>query len=187
MELHFKKRNEWRKWLAENGDKSGGIWMIMYKKHTEIKSIAYNDAVEEALCFGWIDGKIRRINDDYYVQYFAPRRPGSRWSKYNIDRVEKLISEGKMTPAGTEAYSEIFRKPHLAYDNHRSGPPELPDDLLAGLKTNPVAYKNFMNFPPSSKRMYIDWYRYAKQDKTRITRIEKIIRFSEMNQRPGML
>ena len=187
MELWFRNRSEWRKWLTENGERAGGIWMIMYKKHTGTQSIPYTDAVEEALCYGWIDGRIRRINDEYFVRYFAPRRPGSRWSRYNIERVEKLTRDGKMTQAGIEAYNEIFKKPHLAYDNRRSGAADIPDDFLAGLKTSPKAYENFMNFPPSAKRMYIDWYRFAKQDKTRIARMEKIIRFSELNQRPGML
>ncbi len=92
-----------------------------------------------------------------------------------------------MTTAGLEASNQILKKPHLAYDNRKSGPPEIPDSLLAGLKTNRKAYDNFMNFPPSAKRMYIEWYKYAKQDKTRLVRMEKIIRFSELNQKPGML
>lgn len=187
MELHFKNRQDWRKWLEVNSKTIDGIWMMVYKKHSGIECIPYAEAVEEALCFGWIDGKIRRINDEYFIQYYTPRRSGSRWSKYNIERVKKLIGEGKMTPAGMDAYNEIFTKPHLVYDNRESGVPEIPADLLSALKTSKKAYDNFMNFPPSAKRLYIGWYLYAKQDKTRVARIEKIIRFSELNQRPGML
>jgi uncharacterized protein YdeI (YjbR/CyaY-like superfamily) len=187
MEINFKNRQEWRRWLEANSKKADGIWMKMYKKHTGKECVAYADAVEEALCFGWIDGKIRRIDDEYYIQYYTPRRSGSRWSKYNIERVEKLIREGKMTPDGMEAYNEIFKKPGLVYDNRKSGEPEIPVELLSGLKTNTKAYENFMNFPSSARRMYIEWYRYAKQDKTKIARIEKIIRRSELNERPGMM
>lgn len=186
-ELWFKNRREWRDWLEKNSGTSGGIQMMMYKKHTSRECIPYAEAVEEALCFGWIDGKIRRINDEYYIRYYTPRRSGSRWSKYNIERVEKLISEGKMTPAGMQAYNEILKKPGLVYDNRKSGDPEIPEELLGGLKTNAKAYSNFMNFPPSARRIYVEWYRYAKQDKTRIARMEKIIRHSENNERPGMM
>jgi uncharacterized protein YdeI (YjbR/CyaY-like superfamily) len=187
MELCFTNRSEWRKWLEENSESSEGIWMKMYKKHTGIQCVPYPEAVEEALCFGWIDGKIKRINDEYYVQHFTHRNPGSRWSKYNIERVEKLIKEGKMTSPGLRAYDELKRKPHLAYENRKSGEPVIPDELLTGLKTNGKAFENFMNFPPYARRMYIEWFNYAKQDKTRVARLEKIIRFSEQNQRPGIL
>ncbi len=92
-----------------------------------------------------------------------------------------------MTPAGIDAYNEIFRKPHLVYDNRKSESLEIPDDLLSGLMTSSKAYENFMNFTPSARKIYIEWYLYAKQDKTRMARLEKIIRFSGQNRRPGML
>ena len=188
MESLFENREEWRGWLEENGSSADSVWIIMYKKHTGRKCILYGEALEEALCFGWIDGKIKRINDEYYIQLYTPRRLGSRWSKYNIDRVEKLKKEGKMTQAGLDAYNVIFKNPELAYDSRRKpGIPEIPEELLTALKSNKKAFDNFMNFPPSAKRMYIEWYKYAKQDKTRIARTARIIRFSEDNQRPGML
>jgi len=187
MEFFFRNREEWRKWLEKNGSSSDGIWMKIYKKHTGKECIPYVEAVEEALCFGWIDGKIKRINDEYYIQSYTPRRQGSRWSKYNIERVERLIREGKMTQSGLEAYNRIFKNPHLVYDNRTSGDPEIPEELLSALKENKTASTNFMNFPASARRIYIEWLKYAKRDKTRLERIKKIVRLSEQNQRPGMM
>ena len=186
-EIYFKNRAEWRKWLEGNHDSPEGIWMIIYKKHTGRECILYAEAVEEALCFGWIDGKLKRINDEYYIQVYTPRRPGSRWSKYNIERVKKLISQGKMTSSGLDAYNKIFKNPGLVYDNRASDDPEIPEDLLSALKTNKTAFDNFMKFSPSARRLYIGWLNDAKRDKTRIERIKKIVRLSEQNQRPGIL
>ncbi|MDP4224317.1 MAG: YdeI/OmpD-associated family protein [Bacteroidota bacterium] len=186
--LYFRTRDEWRTWLEGNSQTSDGIWMRNYKKHTGMECVTYPDAVEEALCFGWIDGKIKRINDEYFVRYYTPRRPGSRWSKYNIERVEKLKKAGMMTPVGLEAFNVIFKNPKLIYDNRlRTGEPEIPEELLAALKSNKIAFENFMKFSQSARRLYIEWYKYAKQDKTRLGRIQKIIRFSEENRRPGMM
>jgi uncharacterized protein YdeI (YjbR/CyaY-like superfamily) len=187
MEIYFRNREEWRKWLEENSSSSDGLWMINFKKHTGRECIPYVEAVEEALCFGWIDGKIKRINDDYFIRSYTPRRSGSRWSKYNIERVERLIKDRKMTQTGLDAYKKIFKNPHLVYDNRASGDPDIPVDLFAALKANKRASENFLNFPPSARRIYIEWYKYAKRDKTRMERIKKIVRFSEQNRRPGMM
>ncbi len=187
MELYFRNLEEWHKWLKENGSSDKGIWMINYKKHTGRECITYDEAVEEALCFGWIDGKIKRINDEYFIRLFTPRRRGSRWSKYNIERVEKLIREGRMMLSGINAYNEIIKKPHLAYDNRLAGIPEIPEDLLSALKENKTAFENFMHFSGAARKLYIGWYNDAKRDKTRIARIQKIIMFSEQNRRPGIL
>lgn len=187
MEIYFRSREEWHNWLNEYSSSVQGIWMINYKKHTGKECIPYNEAVEEALCFGWIDGKIKRINDEYFVRLYTPRRHGSRWSKYNVERAEKLIKDGRMTPAGFKAYNEISEKPHLTYDNSASGVPEIPEDLLSALKENKTAFHNFMHFSESARRIYIGWYNDAKRDKTRLVRRIKIIRFSEQNIRPGII
>jgi uncharacterized protein YdeI (YjbR/CyaY-like superfamily) len=134
MELYFKTRGEWRKWLEENHSIVKGVWLVYYKKISGKPRIPYNDAVEEALCFGWIDGKIRRVNDDYFIQWFTPRRPGSRWSQLNMNRVRKLISEGKMRPEGIAVYEETMIKPALIYEIKRESNITLPDDLLDALK-----------------------------------------------------
>ena len=187
MELYVKTRKEWRRWLEKNHSTSEGVWLIYFKKPSGKPRIPYNDAVEEALCFGWIDGKIKKINEDYYIQHFTQRRRGSRWSKYNVDRVEKLINEGKMEPAGLLAFKETLEKPELIYDNRSSGEPDVPDDLSNELGRNNKAYENFKNFPQSSRRIYVEWLKSAKRPETRAARINKIVEFSEKNIRPGMM
>jgi uncharacterized protein YdeI (YjbR/CyaY-like superfamily) len=187
MELYLTTREEWRKWLEKNHFTEREVWLVYYKKPSGKPRIPYNDAVEEALCFGWIDGKIRRINEDYYIQRFTPRRPGSRWSKYNIERVNKLIKSGQMKPEGLKAFRESVEKPELVYDNRSDGEPVIPDDLQEAFSANSVSRKNFMNFSPSARRIYIEWLNSAKREDTRARRIEKIIDQAARNIRPGMM
>jgi uncharacterized protein YdeI (YjbR/CyaY-like superfamily) len=187
MELYFKTRGEWRKWLDENHSKVNGVWLVYYKKNSGKPRIPYNDAVEEALCFGWIDGKIRRVNDDYFIQWFTPRRPGSRWSKLNMERAGKLIAEGKMRPEGLKVFEETVKKPGLIYEIRTESNISLPDDLLIALKGNSEAYANFNNFPPSSRRLYLLWLNNAKREETRAGRIVKIVDRSEKNIKAGMM
>jgi uncharacterized protein YdeI (YjbR/CyaY-like superfamily) len=187
MEFYASTREEWREWLERNHSESEGVWLIYFKKSSGKPRIPYNDAVEEALCFGWIDGKIRKINEEYYVQLFTPRRRGSRWSKYNIDRVKKMIKESKMEPAGLSAFKEALEKPDLIYENRSGGVPLLPEELADALSRNITAYENFKNFPLSAQRMYILWFNNAKREGTRASRINKIVEFAEKNVRPGML
>jgi uncharacterized protein YdeI (YjbR/CyaY-like superfamily) len=187
MELYFRTRVEWRKWLDENHSKEQGIWLIYYKKLSGKPSISYNDAVEEALCFGWIDGKIKRVNDDYYIQWFTHRRPGSKWSNLNIGRAEKLINEGIMRPEGLLVYEVAGIKPQLTNDIRTRTNILVPDDLMNALKKNSEAYNNFINFPPSGRRLYILWLNNAKREETRLKRIAKIVGFSEKNIRAGMM
>jgi uncharacterized protein YdeI (YjbR/CyaY-like superfamily) len=187
MELYFKTREEWRRWLEENHSVVQGVWLIYYKKKSGKPRIPYNDAVEEALCFGWIDGKIKRVNDDYYIQWFTPRRKGSKWSELNISRARKLISEGKMRPEGMAVYNETMLKPELIYELKRDNNMTLPDDLLDALKRNSEAYTNFNNFSPSVRRLYLLWLNDAKRKETRDVRIEKIVERSAKNIKAGMM
>jgi uncharacterized protein YdeI (YjbR/CyaY-like superfamily) len=187
MELYFKNRKEWRRWLENNSLKYQEVWLVYYKKLSGKPRIPYNDAVEEALCFGWIDGKIKRINEEYYIQRFTPRRPGSRWSKYNIERVELLMKKNLMKPEGLQAYQEALDRPELLYDNRKDGDPAVPDDLLLKMSSNTMASVNFHNFTQSVRRIYIEWLNSAKRNETRMRRIDKIILLAEKNQRPGMM
>jgi uncharacterized protein YdeI (YjbR/CyaY-like superfamily) len=187
MELYIKSRIEWRKWLEKNHSKVNEVWLRYYKKPSGKPRIPYTDAVEEALCFGWIDGKIKRINEDYYIQRFSPRRPGSRWSRYNVDRVQRLLKAGLMQKAGLDSFNEAVDKPWLVYADRRDGIPEIPEDLRKELNKNKTALNNFMGFPISARRIYIDWLNSAKKPETRIRRIERIVGFSEKNQKPGMM
>jgi uncharacterized protein YdeI (YjbR/CyaY-like superfamily) len=187
MELYVTTRKEWRKWLEKNHLKAHEVWLIYYKKPSGKPRIPYAEAVEEALCFGWIDGKIKRINEDYYIQRFTPRRPGSRWSKYNIDRVKRLIGEGRMTQAGLKVYEPVLKKPELIYDNRADGDPAVSEDLMSELRKNKTALNNFLNFTQSTRRIYIGWLNSSKKPETRIRRIEKLISLAEKNIKPGIL
>jgi len=187
MELYCTSRIQWREWLEKNHSSVDEVWLVYYKKPSGKPRIPYSDAVEEALCFGWIDGKIKRINDDYYIQRFTPRRPGSRWSKYNIERVQKLIKEGIMKPEGLRAYQKALDIPELVYDNRADGDPEIPDDLIEAFRSSETGHANFLRFPQSARRIYIEWLNYAKRTETRLRRIEKIVSLSEKNIKPGIL
>jgi uncharacterized protein YdeI (YjbR/CyaY-like superfamily) len=187
MELYFKTGGEWRKWLEKNHSESKGIWLIYYKKISGKPRIPYNDAVEEALCFGWIDGKIKRINDDYYIQWFTPRRRGSRWSELNKSRVQKLIIEDRMRQEGLSAYEEAAKKTELIHDIKPEANMPVPDDLMEALMNNIAAYNNFINFPPSSRKLYLFWLKSAKRAETRLNRITKIVERSEKNERAGIM
>jgi uncharacterized protein YdeI (YjbR/CyaY-like superfamily) len=187
MELFATTRSEWHNWLEKNHSTVDEVWLVYHKKPSGKPRIPYGEAVEEALCFGWIDGKVRKVNDDYYIQRFTPRRSGSRWSKYNVERVNRLIETGQMKPEGLKVYEEAMKKPELIYENRTDGNPETPADLINALKDDPQAYANFFKFPPSSRRMYIEWLNSAKREETRLRRIEKIVSHSAKNIRPNIL
>jgi uncharacterized protein YdeI (YjbR/CyaY-like superfamily) len=187
MELYVKNREEWRRWLEENHSTVKGIWLIYYKKHSGKERVPYNDAVEEALCFGWIDGKIKRVNEDYYIQWFTPRRPVSRWSELNISRVQKLIKAGLMRPQGLSVYKEGMKKHQPASDIRSAPDLPVPDDLLNALKNNQTALDNFLNFPPACRKLYLFWLNDAKRAETRKGRIQKIVDRSEKNLKAGMM
>lgn len=187
MELYFKTREDWRYWLEENHKNTDGIWFVFYKKQSGKPSVLYNEAVEEALCFGWIDSKIKSVDEEHYIQWFTPRRPGSSWSKLNISRVGKLMAEGKMKPAGLAAYENAVKMPESYYESKKDEIQQIPDDLEAALKCNTIANENFKKFPPSSRKLYLMWLGDAKRPETRIARIAKIIDRSEKNIKSPMM
>src|SRR5580704_2753595 len=173
--LYVKDRKQWRSWLANHGQRTKEIWLIYPKKHSGKVRIPYDDAVEEALCFGWIDGVTGKLDADRYVQRFTPRRPSSRWSPINIKRAEKLIAAGKMTAAGLEAF-----RPERETEAH---PTELPKNLKAAFRSQAGAWENFQDFPPYYRRMTIAWVASAKKEETRMKRLGKLMTFSSQNKR----
>jgi uncharacterized protein YdeI (YjbR/CyaY-like superfamily) len=185
-EIFFKNRTEWRHWLEKNHLKSDGIWVIYLKKHTKKESLSYNEGVEEALCFGWIDSLVKTIDNECYKQKYTPRRKGSVWSEVNKKRVEKMIKEGKMTEAGLKPIEEAKKNGQWekAYGSRQK--PEMPEDLLEALKLNENAYANFMKFAPSHQTTYIYWLNSAKRSETREKRIMQIVKLSELNKKPGI-
>jgi len=185
-ELFFETRDNWRDWLEFNHDKSPGIWLVYYKKNTKIPSVAYAEAVEEALCFGWIDSKVQTIDELRYRQIFTPRNPRSVWSETNKQRVEMMIEAGQMTRAGLEKVEIAKKNGQWEKAYNTKVPAELPDDLKTALLQNPQAYENFNNFSTSSQSTYIRWVSSAKRAETRENRILRVVELSSKNKKPGM-
>jgi len=186
-EYYFETREEWRDWLIRNHKSAAEAWLVFYKKGSGKPGLLYNDSVEEALCFGWIDGKLKGVNKEYYILRFTVRKAGSKWSKYNIERVQKLIGLGKMQASGLEAYKKALEKPELIYGKRSDGDLKIPDDLLEAFSENKKACMNFLGLSESSRRIQIEWLKSAKRPETRMRRIMKIIDQSERNIRRGTI
>lgn len=187
MDLYVKNRAEWRKWLKENHNSDDSIRLVFYKKGTGKPVISYDDAVEEAICYGWIDGKIKKINDEYFVRQFSHRRKRSRWSQINIGRARKMIENGMMQPEGLKEYIKAVENHDLRYSTDNEENKEIPEDLMIALKHNQSALMNFLGFSESNRRLYLLWLNAAKRPETRQKRILKILGFSEKNQKAGMM
>jgi uncharacterized protein YdeI (YjbR/CyaY-like superfamily) len=175
--VYAKNRAAWRAWLSKHAARESEIWLIFYKKATGKPSIPYEDAVEEALCFGWIDGKVMKFDEARYIQRFTPRKPKSRWSESNLRRVKRMLALGAMTPAGLSAYDPKRRleTPPM--------PTDLPNDLKRRFKSKAKAWKNFSNFPPGYRRMAAGWVASAKKDETRLRRLAQLVDCSARNER----
>jgi uncharacterized protein YdeI (YjbR/CyaY-like superfamily) len=183
--LDFRGAAEWRKWLVRNHAKSQGEWVYMYKKAAK-SGLRYPEALDEALCFGWIDGQIKAVDALRYKQRWTPRRPGSVWSQVNKLKVKRLAAEGRMTKAGL-AVIKAARKTgrwQAAYTNQR--PAELHSDLVAAFKVDQRAWENFQRLAPSYQKIYAGWVADAKQEATRQRRIEAVVRRVRENRKPGM-
>lgn len=185
--LYFENRFLWREWLIANHNNSEGIWMVYYKKQSKKKSISYGEAVEEALCFGWIDSRIKSIDNERYMQKYTPRRKNSLWSKVNRERVEKMIQEGKMTAFGMAKVEEAKKNGQWEKAYGARLKPEMPEDLRKALQKNEKAFYNFQNFPASSQTTYIYWLNSAKRPETREKRINNIVQFAFENRKPGII
>jgi uncharacterized protein YdeI (YjbR/CyaY-like superfamily) len=173
--LYVENRNEWRAWLESNSRQATKVWLVYYKKDTGRPSIAYEDAVEEAICFGWIDGKIKNLDEARFARLFTPRKPKSTWSRINIERAQRMIREGKMTAAGSKVFDPRNQTPAL--------PTKLPASLEELFRKQVAAWENFTRFPPSYQRMTIGWVASAKQEATRLRRLQQLIAESAANQR----
>ena len=175
FDLEFVDRCEWRRWLEENHSSKKEIWVIIHKKNSGNRGLRYDEAVEEAICFGWIDGKMQSINATRFRQRFTPRKKRSIWSKSNRDRAEKMIREEKMAVAGFEAVCEAKGNGRwdVAYSSKTA--PTIPEDLSEALKKNEVAWKNFSGFSNSTKFQYVYWVNNAKKDETRRKRIARVV------------
>ena len=171
-------REAWRTWLARHHATSPGVWLVFTKKHTG-KRLPYADAVEEALCFGWIDGIARRLDEDHYMQRFTPRRNVRNWSKVNLERFARMEAAGLMTDAGRTVRPRDLRPPPRRLQ--ASDP--TPRFVAAALAKSPAAREVFRELPPSYRRDYLRWITEAKKPETRDRRLREAIRLLESGRR----
>ncbi|NJM96839.1 MAG: hypothetical protein HC800_06300 [Phormidesmis sp. RL_2_1] len=181
--FYAKDRREWRAWLEANYDHASGIWLMYYKKGSGKPRVAYNEAVEEALCFGWIDSRPNALDDERYVQLFSPRKPKSPWSRLNKQRVERLIEQGVMTAAGFVKIEAAKQDGSWSiYDAIENL--QIPSDLDRALASDPIAYGYFNAFGNSTKKQILWWIESAKRAETRLKRIEKTVTSVAQNKNP---
>jgi len=176
--VYFSNRAEWRKWLSKHHESEREIWLIYYRKDSGKARIPYNDAVEEALCFGWIDSILKKVDAESFAQRFSPRNPKSRWSEMNKERVRRLVEQGKMTEAG-------LAKLGGGVDDL---PYEIPDDILEALKANEETWENFQRFPESYKRIRVGWIDGSRNNPEAFsTRLRYFLKMTKQNKRFGMV
>jgi len=175
--LYVHRVEDWRKWLRAHHRSEREIWLVFYRKASGKPRISYNDAVDEALCFGWIDSTAGKLDADRWAQRFTPRRPGSRVSEMNMTRARRLVRERRMTRAGLDAIGSLAAK-RLA----------IPPDIKAALQGEPMAWKHFQRFPTAYRRMrvaYVDGARRRPDEFRR--RLRNLVRRSAKNERFGMI
>jgi len=183
---HFKTRSEFRKWLKKNHVKQTELWILFYKVHTNKKCVRYAEAVEEALCFGWIDGIVKRIDDEKHAQRYTPRKTRSIWSNVNKERAKRMIAEGKMTDAGMDKIKEAkksgwWQKAYSIQVNHKMSP-----EMKKVLMSDKEAWRNFQNFSRGGQNTYIFWVNYAKREETKRKRMQIVLERAKKNMPPGL-
>ncbi|MBN1814749.1 MAG: YdeI/OmpD-associated family protein [Anaerolineae bacterium] len=172
--LSFATREEWRAWLQTHHATEREAWLVHYKKGATPRAVTYKEAVEEALCFGWIDGLLNRIDDERYALRYSPRRRRSVWSESNKRRVEKLMAEGRMTAAGLEKLALAKDSGEWDAATAREDVSAIPADLAEELERN-AARSAFDAWPASRKKQYLFWLNRARKPETRQKRIQAIV------------
>ena len=185
-QLNVATRKKWRDWLLKRHASESRIWLVFHKKHTGKAKLSYDDAVEEALCFGWIDSTVKRIDDEKYKQKFTPRREKSNWSELNKKRARRMIREGLMAEAGLEKIKEAKTDGRWGKVRFRESPVRIPLELRDALKAGRAARENFDNFPTSYQKLLIGWILSAKTVATREKRILEAVELTAKNKRLGM-
>jgi uncharacterized protein YdeI (YjbR/CyaY-like superfamily) len=170
--LYVASRDEWRAWLQAHHASEAEVWLIFYKAHTGKPSISYEDSVEEALCFGWVDSLIQKIDEEKYARKFTPRKLDSVWSLTNKRRVAKVIREGRITPAGLSKITYPLDEP---IEDRPRPPLTLPSHIEQVLRSDAQAWENFVKLPPSHKRNYIGWITSAKKEETQLRRAREAV------------
>ena len=170
----FKTQADWRAWLEAHHDSSAEIVLRLFKVHAAHRGLTYKQAVEEALCFGWIDGVVRRLDEDSFAQRYTPRRRGSIWSNINVGHAQRLIKEGRMAPAGLAAFAkrDAKRTGIYAFENR---PKALPPAMEKQLRANKKAWAYYQAKPPWYRRVTAFWILGAKKEETQQRRLEILI------------
>ncbi len=171
--FHAKSRKAWRKWLEKHHDKEQNVMLVRYKKHTGKPSISHKEAMDEAICFGWIDTIVKKIDDEKSAIFFSKRNSRSKWSPNTLSYAKKLIEEGRMTEAGLKAYKEGLKRPLSGHNLPAN--PDVPPDLGNALKKNAGAAEYFFNLAPSHRKVYIYWIEKAVRKETRNKRIKETV------------
>jgi len=183
-ELIFKNQNAFRNWLRKNHVRREGLWLV-FGKNNAIETLTPEEALEEALCFGWIDGLIKRVDEIRYIKFFSPRRAKSKWSEKNRNTAEKLIKSGRVTSSGVQAIERA--KQDGLWDRQRRRMIISSEDISRFAQViipYPLAAGNFHKMPPSAKKLFVGFYMDAKQEETRQRRLERLIALLEQNKRP---
>ena len=179
-QLDVRTRSEWRQWLAKHHASSSGIWLLRHKQHTGVTSMPYEDLVHEALCFGWVDSLIKRLDENLYAIKVTPRQPTSKWSDPNRKRWKELQAAGLLAAPGLAAAPTANRytpKPKI---------PELPAYIGAAFKTNPKAWKFFQGLSARNRRDFVVWIHTAKRPETRERRIREAIELLSAGKQLGL-
>jgi len=182
-ELYIRRRHEWRQWLERNHATSPGVWLVFHKRHTGVPCIDYDESVRDALCYGWIDSLVRRLDEDRFARKFTPRRPGSAWSASNLKRWAELDAAGELKPAGRAASPEGAPR---ATPPSRSVLGELPDYIEKALARNRRAWKFFETLPPNERRRCVGWVDAAKRAETKERRLREVIGLLAKGERLGL-
>ena len=178
--IEFRSRAELRRWLKRHCERADSFWLVTFKKHVDAHYLAYDEVVEELLCFGWVDSRTRRRDDDRTMLLVGPRKPGSTWSASNKRRVSRLVKSGLMTPAGQALIDAAKREGSWTFldDIEKL---IVPEDLAARLAKNERAKRNFEAFNAAARKVILLWIKTAKQPATRETRINETVRLAARN------
>jgi uncharacterized protein YdeI (YjbR/CyaY-like superfamily) len=182
--LYVTKRNEWRKWLKKNHKSAPDIWLIFYRKEAGKKRISYDDAVLEALAFGWIDSIVKKVDDESFAQRFSPRKKTSALSQMNLERVRELIREGRMTDAGLAAIGHVYNPKNDNEDDF-----VIPEGILKAIRANGDAWRNFQKMPEDYKRIRIAYIESRKRHNTGMYRkaLSNFVKMTSQNKRIGFV
>lgn len=178
--LEVRTRQQWRRWLESSHESESEIWLVFHKAHSRVDSISYEDAVDEALCFGWIDSLVKRLDEQRYGRKFTPRKLDSRWSSLNRRRYAKLKTMGLLTTAG------LARAPtDRSGDAPRPDPASIPSYIKTALKNQSQAWLNFNKLSPSCRRQYIAWIDSAKKQETKQRRLAEAVQLLSAGKKLG--